>query len=160
MDNQHSQYSRDVEIDFSVLTPGVTYEAHIIKDVENSNRDATLYEIVRTELTAESVEQYWLANGGGVAMRIYPKGSESVKNIQSDNTTVSVKYDKATQQLTVDSKSPIETLYIVDTMGRMLPATATLPAQHIVLPLHNLDSGIYWLMTQTQHKNIISQFIK
>ena len=160
MDNQHSQYSRDIEIDFSFLTPGVTYEAHIIKDVENSNRDATLYEIVRAELTAESVEQYWLANGGGIAMRIYPKGSDNVDNVQGDKTTVSVKYDKATEQLTVDSKSPIEALYIVDTMGRMQPTTATLPAQHIVLPLHHLDCGIYWLMTQTRNENISSQFIK
>ena len=161
MDNQRSQYSRDIHIDFSFLTPGVTYEAHIIKDVEDSNRDASLYEIERTELTAESAADYWLANGGGIAMRIYPKGSDNVPSIEHDNASdISVRYDATTQYLTVDSSSLIETLYIIDVLGRIQPIEALLPARHIELPLHSLHRGVYWLMTSTAQERISSQFIK
>lgn len=161
MDNQRSQYSRDIHIDFSFLTPGVTYEAHIIKDVEDSNRDASLYEIERTELTAESAADYWLANGGGIAMHIYPKGSDNVPSIEHDNASdISVRYDATTQHLTVDSSSLIETLYIIDVLGRIQPIEALLPARHIELPLHSLHRGVYWLMTSTAQERISSQFIK
>jgi alpha-glucosidase len=160
MDNQHTQYSRDIHIDFSFLTPGVTYEAYIIKDVENCNRDATLYEIEQVELTAESAEEYWLANGGGIAMRIYPKGSDNVSTIEQDNKAVSVNYDTTAQQLTVDSTKPIDALYIIDVLGRVQPVVATLPARHIELPVNNLESGMYWLVTTIAQENITSQFIK
>jgi hypothetical protein len=160
MDNQHTQYSRDIHIDFSFLTPGVTYEAYIIKDVEDSNRDATLYEIKQVELTAESAEEYWLANGGGIAMRIYPKGSDNVSSIEQDSKAVSVNYDTTAQQLTVDSTKPIDALYIIDVLGRVQPVVATLPARHLELPVNNLESGMYWLVTTIAQENITTQFIK
>jgi hypothetical protein len=128
--------------------------------VENSNRDATLYEIVRTELTAESIEQYWLANGGGIAMRIYPKGSDNVSSIEQDSKAVSVNYDTTAQQLTVDSTKPIDALYIIDVLGRVQPVVATLPARHLELPVNNLESGMYWLVTTIAQENITTQFIK
>lgn len=161
MDNAHSQYSRDITIDFSFLTPGVTYEAYIIKDTEYSNRDATLYEIEKTELTAESVVDYWLANGGGVAMRLYPKGSDAVESVESNaRHGITISYDASQEVLAVDSSHDIYATYIIDVLGRTYQSATTFPARRFNLPIGHLERGIYWLVAETKHNRISSQFIK
>ncbi len=161
MDNQHSQYSRNVSVDFSFLTPGVTYEAYVIKDVEDSNRDAALYAVETIELTAESVEEYWLANGGGIAMRIYPKSSDTVEQVERDiQSNINVKYNASQRMLTIDSTEMIYATYIIDVLGRSYPVANSLPNNSLQLPVQYLDRGIYWLVAETANDKIISQFIK
>lgn len=140
---------------------GVIGNNATVSAVEQRHVKGEIKVIERTELTAESAADYWLANGGGIAMRIYPKGSDNVPSIEHDNASdISVRYDATTQHLTVDSSSLIETLYIIDVLGRIQPIEALLPARHIELPLHSLHRGVYWLMTSTAQERISSQFIK
>ncbi len=160
MDYQNRKYSRTVDIDFSFLTPGEKYEAYVIQDVENSNADATDCSIDVIEIDSETKSSYWLANGGGLAMRIYPKGQGAVEATQAENEEVKVTYRPQSQSLSVVSDTPVKVGYIVDMLGRTVPVSAGLPASHFSVSVDNLERGVYWLVTVTDKTRKSSQFFK
>lgn len=63
---------RDITIDFSFLGEGA-YEAEIFQDGINADRDATDYKTVHLPVKKGDTKIFRLMNGGGLAMRIYPK---------------------------------------------------------------------------------------
>lgn len=63
---------RELTIDFSFLGDG-TYEAEIFRDGINADRDATDYKREVIAVTKADKKTFQLMNGGGLAMRIYPK---------------------------------------------------------------------------------------
>ena len=62
--------ARVLTIDFSFLDPG-KYKALIFKDGVNADRDATDYKRETVEVTTNDKLVFHLANGGGLAMRIF-----------------------------------------------------------------------------------------
>lgn len=158
---EESNYSRTVEIDFSFLTPGEEYEAYVIKDTETSNRDATECVIETIELNSESKISYYLANGGGLAMRIYPKGQGGVHNTTADKEdAIKLTYRPAQQAISVESVSPVTAVYMADMLGRIVPVQATLPASYFSVPLEGIDKGVYCFVAVTADSKKTLQFIK
>ena len=64
--------AREMEIDFSFLTPGKKYKAEIYKDGYDANIYADQYVFVNQEIDNNSKLNIKLASGGGVAIRIVP----------------------------------------------------------------------------------------
>lgn len=62
--------ARELTIDFSFLDPG-KYKALIFKDGVNADRDATDYKRETVEVTANDRLAFHMANGGGLAMRVF-----------------------------------------------------------------------------------------
>lgn len=158
---EESTYSRTVEIDFSFLTPGEEYEAYVIKDNETSNRDATSCDIETIELNSESKISYYLANGGGLAMRIYPKGQGGVHNTVAEReNTVKLSYRPVEQAIKVESVTPVKAVYMADMLGRVIPVQATLPASQFTVSLDGVDKGAYCFVAVTANMKKTLHFIK
>lgn len=155
-----SNNSRDIEIDFSFLTPGEEYEAYIIKDTDKTNSIATEYAVEVVELNSESRMSFWLANGGGVAMRIYPKPKDAVNAVHGEEENISVFYNSQLQTLEVTSDEPVKAGYIVDVSGRCIPASAMLPSSRFSVSVGHLDKGVYWFVAVTDKVKKSSQFFK
>ena len=158
---EESNYSRTVEIDFSFLTPGEEYEAYVIKDTDMSNREATDCAIETIELNSESKISYYLANGGGMAMRIYPKGQGGIENtVASGDDAIKISYRPAGEAVSVESTSPVTAVYMADMLGRVVPVNATLPASHFSVSLEGVDKGVYCFVVVTADMKKTLQFIK
>lgn len=158
---EESNYSRTVEIDFSFLTPGEEYEAYVIKDTDMSNREATDCAIETIELNSESKISYYLANGGGMAMRIYPKGQGGIENIVAGgDDAIKISYRPAGEAVSVESASPVTAVYMADMLGRVVPVNATLPASHFSVSLEGVDKGVYCFVVVTADMKKTLQFIK
>lgn len=158
---EESTYSRTVEIDFSFLTPGEEYEAYVIKDNETSNRDATSCDIETIELNSESKISYYLANGGGLAMRIYPKGQGGVHNTVAEReNTVKLSYRPVEQAIKIESVTPVKAVYMADMLGRVIPVQATLPASQFTVSLDGVDKGAYCFVAVTANMKKTLHFIK
>ena len=158
---EESNYSRTVEIDFSFLTPGEEYEAYVIKDTDMSNREATDCAIETIELNSESKISYYLANGGGMAMRIYPKGQGGIENtVAGGDDAIKISYRPAGEAVSVESTSPVTAVYMADMLGRVVPVNATLPASHFSVSLEGVDKGVYCFVVVTADMKKTLQFIK
>ena len=158
---EESNYSRTVEIDFSFLTPGEEYEAYVIKDTDMSNREATDCAIETIELNSESKISYYLANGGGMAMRIYPKGQGGIENtVTGGDDAIKISYRPAGEAVSVESASPVTAVYMADMLGRVVPVNATLPASHFSVSLEGVDKGVYCFVVVTADMKKTLQFIK
>lgn len=158
---EESNYSRTVEIDFSFLTPGEEYEAYVIKDTDMSNREATDCAIETIELNSESKISYYLANGGGMAMRIYPKGQGGIENtVTGGDDAIKISYRPAGEAVSVESTSPVTAVYMADMLGRVVPVNATLPASHFSVSLEGVDKGVYCFVVVTADMKKTLQFIK
>jgi len=75
--------ARDITLDFSFLGKG-DYEAEIIKDGINADRDATDYKKEVKRVNALTKMNIHLSNGGGWAARIKPSGPEAQADKKRD----------------------------------------------------------------------------
>lgn len=64
---------RHLVIDFSFLPPG-EYAAEVFMDGVNADKDGTDYRRIETIVNAQSKERFYLASGGGLAMKLVLRG--------------------------------------------------------------------------------------
>ncbi|MDR1119994.1 MAG: glycoside hydrolase family 97 protein [Dysgonamonadaceae bacterium] len=62
--------ARELSVDFSFLSPGVSYRATIYRDEENTDNEPEKYLVEESNITRESRRNFHVAKGGGFVIRL------------------------------------------------------------------------------------------
>jgi alpha-glucosidase len=108
---------REMEIDFSFLPEGTSYNAEIYRDNTFTAANAKEYTYEVVPVTNSSKIKYNLAPEGGVVIRLY----STTTGISGSNAqgTISVTSQSGHNQLEIMSPEPIRSVNIVDITGKI-----------------------------------------
>lgn len=146
--------ARDMEVDFSFLPEGEFF-AEVIRD--NSSTDANAKVLTReiVAVTKQSKNTYSLSPGGGAAIYI----SDLVLGTAEETKKSFSVFQNATgTQLTIESDVRLETIHIVDLMGRIL-YTSNLSVNNTVstvIDISALESGNAYIVYGTTRERFYS----
>lgn len=151
--------ARDIEIDFSFLPEGEFF-AEVIRDntTTTSNAKAITREVAMVD--RQSRITYNLAAGGGAVLHV---SSLTTGVFEENEASFSVSQNLERTLLTIDSDTPLETVHVVDMMGRV-QHTAALPAGqglHTVIDISALDSAsVYIVYGTTRERFYAARFVR
>lgn len=151
--------ARDVEVDFSFLPEGEFF-AEVIRD--NSSTDANAKVLTReiVAVTKQSKNTYSLSPGGGAAIYI---SDLVLGTAEETKKSFSVFRNATGTQLTIESDVRLETVHIVDLMGRVL-YTSSWSANNAVptvIDISALESGNAYIVYGTTRERFYSaKFMK
>ncbi len=111
--------ARDVEVDFSFLPEGEFF-AEVIRDNTTTPTNAKALTREFVVVTNQSKIVYGLAQGGGAVLHI---SSLTTGVAEENKESLSVFQNPQRTLLMIDSDNPLETVHIVDMMGRVQHTT-------------------------------------
>ncbi len=141
--------ARDVQVDFSFLSPGVGYQALIIKDDPASGVEPKKYISETVTITSDTKLTFKLAKGGGFVVRLIDQSMSGTDDLKA-NSGVSIAVDRSNSLLTVNSEKNIESVSIYNVAGQCL-LTKSLKDQALIqqIGLSSLSKGNYIVKVQT-----------
>lgn len=111
--------AREIEVDFSFLSPGVSYQATILKDDPDSGTEPTKYVSEIKTITSDTKLTLSMAKGGGFAIRLLETTASGLTKVDN-KANVSVDVDKFTSTLNVKSEKSIQAIRIYNVSGQCL----------------------------------------
>lgn len=109
--------ARDIDVDFSFLAAGVSFEATIFKDASNSSSQPKEYVAEKITVTKDTKLSFKMAKGGGFVIRLIdPKGS-GITEVES-KSPLSVFIDSIAGTLHLQSEKEIDSVSIVNISGQ------------------------------------------
>jgi alpha-glucosidase len=149
--------ARDLDIDFSFLTPGRFYKAYIIKDGTNASSYPTRTTIEEPAVTSETQLTISMAKGGGFAIRL--KDVTDDATVLTEKTeTLSFYLDRQEQVLHLYAGQAIRSLSIYNAAGQPALKRTNLTGRQ-PLPLAGLNKGAYIVKIETERGLKTSKFI-
>ncbi|NDW08580.1 glycoside hydrolase family 97 catalytic domain-containing protein [Dysgonomonas sp. 520] len=152
---------RWVDVDFSFLADGVTYNATILKDAPSSSTKPTEYKCEEVTITKDTKLTIRMAKGGGFAIRLKDPSGSGIADNDNEKTALSISVDKATSTLSVKSKDPIQSIQVYNNAGQCLisrnVAETGFTSQDI--DLSGVGKGFYILKADTKNKTFTEKFI-
>lgn len=151
--------AREIEIDFSFLPASASYQVEIYRDNEQTNADAKAMSYETGSVDHNTKRTFKLAAGGGVAVRV----GGIVTGIGENNqkSEIQVFPNPAKEQLYVSSNEMIQSISIVDLMGKVYSFEymkgSTLSSK---INIDMLPEGMYIAKVITASKQVISRFVK
>jgi alpha-glucosidase len=150
---------KDVTVDFSFLTPGVNYEATIIKDGANASSYPTRTETEKITITSESVMNFSMAKGGGFVIRLVDGGTSGIGEVKT-NSNVSAYIDANRNMLNVQSETTIQSVKLINISGQVvLTDHSGLGSLKRQINISELNKGIYIVEVQTENGTFFSKVI-
>lgn len=151
--------SKNVNVDFSFLTPGVSYEAIIIKDGTNANSYPTRTENESLTVTSDTKLDFSMAKGGGFVIRLIDKGGTGIGNVTANSNT-SVYIDANQNILNVQSETSIRSVKAVNISGQVVLAEEfEQDAKKQQINIAGLNKGIYIIEVKTENNVTFSKVI-
>lgn len=112
---------RTLEVDFSFLEPGVTYQATILKDAANSGEKPKEYVCETMNVTNATKLTIDMAKGGGFAIRLKDTGASGLAEA-AQKKPLQIYVDEASDTLYIKAENNIEFVQINDISGQTLLA--------------------------------------
>ncbi len=151
--------ARSIEVDFSFLSPGVSYQALILKDDPESGTQPTKYVCETRIITKDTKLTFDVAKGGGFAIRLVDPSPSNIKEELSDNA-VSLYIDKYSGKLHVDTITPLQFARIYDISGNCLVAeNYGAEVENTSINISGLNRGTYIVKLQTKQTTSCLKFI-
>jgi alpha-glucosidase len=135
--------ARQVEIDFSFLPQG-NFFAEVLRDNEFSDINAKVMTREVISVSNTSKLSINLVKAGGAVLRV----NDIITGIEQERTSSFTVYtDQARTRLTIQSDDNLDTIYIVDVMGRMRDVIYTQKDQkEVSADISTLPSGQLYLV--------------
>lgn len=152
--------ARTINVDFSFLPEGVTYDATILRDASNSSTKPTEYVSEKITVTKSSKLTFNMAKGGGFVIRLIDPAGSGITYNDGKNSPVSIFIDRDTSKLIIDSNEPIQSVEIYNNAGQCLlreNAGDVIASQNV--DLKNLNNGFYILKVKTEQETSSLKFI-
>lgn len=111
--------ARDIEVDFSFLSPGVNYQVVILKDDAASSAEPTKYVCETKTITSDTKLTLNMAKGGGFVIRLLDQSASGIEDVKS-NPQISISLDKSSSSLVVNSEKAIQSVRIYNVSGQCL----------------------------------------
>jgi alpha-glucosidase len=150
--------ARQVEIDFSFLPAG-EYFAEVNRDNEFTDINAKVMTREVITVSNTSTRTFNLVKGGGAVLYI----SNLITGIQEEKKSAfTVFTDQTRTRLTIQSDDFMDTIYIVDILGRMQQVVYTNKDQkEVSIDLSNMPDGqLYLVYAKTAGGQRVAKFIK
>jgi alpha-glucosidase len=148
--------ARDIEVDFSFLTPGRFYEAYIIKDGANANTYPARTAIEEPTVTSETKLTISMARGGGFAIRLKDVTEESaIRPVEEESLSLYV--DRQAQLLYVYAGRPVQSLSVYNGLGQLVLKKMAISGEP--LALSGLNKGSYAVKIETERGVITAKFV-
>lgn len=143
--------ARDIQVDFSFLSPDVNYEAFILKDVSESGSQPTRYTSEKIVVTKDSKLKFSMAKGGGFVIRLVDKATSGIADREKENSvSLSTHIDKENSVLQVNSPSIIDNVWIYNLGGQCLLVDRTNKgANSKSIDISGLSKGVYIVKVMT-----------
>ncbi len=147
---------KGMEISFSFLPVGTTYEAYIMKDVPTVNNDkgfrtgdATACQFETINVDSQSILNVDFAQGGGVLIRLRPVSTNSVETT-NDNIT-SIWYDNENRLIHFNNDADNSIYILYDIAGRKVKTCNALIGYNTI-SASDLINGNYILSSRGKNK--------
>lgn len=152
--------ARTIDVDFSFLPDGVTYNATILKDASNSSAKPTEYVCEQITITKATKLTIDMAKGGGFAIRLKDPSGSSITYDESEAVSLSAYVDKETGNLKVTANETIESIQIYNNSGQcLLHKQISDGAMSHNMDIDGLNKGFYILKVKTEKKTSTLKFI-
>ncbi len=135
---------RSVDVDFSFLPEGKTYEAYILRDsVSSSNSYPKRYTCETITINNQTQKAFWMADGGGFTMRIYPKSSTAINDPSTISASVVISADN--KELQIRTFEDLQSVSIYNVAGQLIPKCNGIETSGQInkIDISNLNNGIY-----------------
>jgi alpha-glucosidase len=151
--------SRTLTVDFSFLSPDITYQATILKDAPGSSLRPTEYETQTQTITKDTKLSIDMASGGGFVIKLHNTLTSNIPNVPSQKP-ISVYVDQANAQLRVLTDEKLESAHIYDILGKCLfTENAKNNSEFRSISLSGFPKGIYLVKFQTKQQSSCLRFI-
>lgn len=151
--------ARSIEVDFSFLSPDVSYQALILKDDPESSAQPTKYVCETKVITKDTKLTFDMAKGGGFAIRLIDPSSSSIKK-DIAGKSVSLFVDTYSGKLCVDTISPLQFAQVYDISGNCLVTEKfENDVRKASINISNLNKGTYIVRLQTEQTTSCLKFI-
>lgn len=150
--------TRNIEVDFSFLSPGVFYRATILKDADDSDANPTHYRCEKILISSNDKLTFNLAKGGGFVIRLENPLTSELPPLQAQ-ALLSIFADKANDRLQVSSANNILSVAIYNASGQCVLNKKTSKAVNVQLSLSGLPQGCYVTKIQTTNGLLSRKFI-
>ena len=151
--------ARTVTVDFSFLSPDVTYQATILKDAPESGLQPKVYVNQTMEVTKDTKLSVDMAIGGGFVIKLHNTLTDNVTPVTANNP-VSVYVDKASALLRVVTVEKLLSAQIYDMSGKCLFTGKNGSDNDLrSISLSGFQKGIYLVKFQTKQQSSCLRFI-
>lgn len=148
-----------MEVDFSFLTPGVSYQATILKDAPTASEQPKEYVSETAIITKDSKLTFKMEKGGGFVIRLKDPSTTGLDNVNKASK-VSINVNKSAATLFVNSETAIQSVSLYNLYGQCLLNERygkNTTAQTINLT--SLNRGGYIVKVQTEKTSSSLKFI-
>lgn len=151
--------ARNIDVDFSFLSPGVEYQAQILRDAINSSDQPTKYVAETRTITSDVKLTFNMAKGGGFVIRlINPNPSDATNPTVENQVTIDI--DKSAGQLHVQSEQTFDSARIYDVSGKCIHFAQYVDAvRNPSIDISGLSKGLYIITLQKNKENSSFKFI-
>lgn len=149
---------RDIQVDFSFLNSGDSYNAIILKDHANSNTNPKLYVNESTTVNSSSKLNIHCAKGGGFVIVLTKTGTGL--NTVKESNLLNVTVDKKDKKLNLTSQKPIQSVWISTVLGQYLfNKQFKNEMTQTTISIDNLQTGTFILSAQIENTRHTKVFI-
>lgn len=150
---------RTVEIDFSFLEAGASYQADIFKDAPASGEQPKEYVCEKMEITKDTKLTINMAKGGGFAIRLLHSSGSGIAKVNQENP-LTVYVEKESDTLHVKTKKIIEAVKINNISGQVLFAKNFKDGSYSEqIDLSGFNRGVYVVSVKTEAALASTTFI-
>ncbi len=133
---------REVDVDFSFLPEGKEYEAYILRDsISSSNSYPKRYTCETIQVNKQTLKTFWMADGGGFTMRIYPKNDTSINSSKIGSSLVSV--DLLDRKLKITTDENLLSVVVYNISGQVVLNKQSGNENLNLIDISNLSKGVY-----------------
>jgi alpha-glucosidase len=151
--------SRDIEVDFSFLPPGITYRATILKDAPTSSTQPTQYVSETDVITKDSKLTFKMEKGGGFVIRLIDSTNTGLESM-NELSDVSININKSTKTLFVSAEKAVQSVSLYNLYGQMLLNEHLRENTYAqTIHLSDLNRGAYIVKVETKETSISWKFI-
>ena len=152
--------ARTIDIDFSFLPEGVTYDATILKDAADSSTKPTEYVSEQTTITKNSKLTFNVAKGGGFVIRLKDSSGSGISYDKNEEVSLSAYADKETNNLIIKSSEAIESIQVYNNSGQSLLNKKIVDGfMSLNIDIKGFNKGVYILKVKTKEKTSTLKFI-
>ncbi|MFT3739649.1 MAG: glycoside hydrolase family 97 catalytic domain-containing protein [Breznakibacter sp.] len=152
--------ARSIDVDFSFLSPGISYQAVILKDDPASGTQPTKY-IPETKVVAQGSRlTFDMAKGGGFVIRLREMNPTGGLANPKGPDPVVVSLDSTAGKLYLHSDKALLSVHIYDITGKCLLSKNYKGRDNLQpVDISGFNKGTYIVKLQTNQDNYCSKFI-
>lgn len=150
---------RTVEVDFSFLEPGASYQATILKDTPTSGEQPKQYACENMTVTKDTKLTVNMAKGGGFVIRLLDSTGSGLAKVEKENPLV-VYVDKASDTLHVEMEKRIDSVQINNISGQILFARNFKDSSFSEnINLSGFNKGVYIVSVTAEAAQVSTTFV-